>query len=379
LPVIKFRTGNCAFFSKTSSGSGQRPTGRDKGKEVFFVPTPRNPEVLISVPEDAEYPTVPEEEYDEYEEFERNMLKNWKPGDRKRPRQAAYTLEALLEDTPTKETRWSTKNKRCGAVALKLGMMPVWDDWGHRHPCTVLHLDSNVVLRVKTSDGPDGYDAIQIGAGERKLKNVKSAILGQLPPTVRDYPPHIIREFRITPLPTAQVAPPVGTRIHARHFLAGQCVDVSAISKGKGFQGGMKRHNFKGMPASHGTSLSHRAIGSTGQCQDPGRVFKGKKMPGRMGAERVTTQNLRIIKIDRGRNLIYVRGAVPGNKGGFVEIRDAVKRPLFGTVMVEGNAAIPPLPTAIYDDEIDGSMKKGYEVMKPLEEKDPSEIMEEAA
>ena len=145
------------------------------------------------------------------------------------------------------------------------------------------------------------------------------------------------------------------------------------------FLGAMKRHNFKGMPASHGTSLSHRALGSTGQCQDPGRVFKGKEMAGRMGGDRVTTLNLRIIKIDRGRNLLYVRGAVPGNKGGFVEIRDAIKRPLFGTNMVEDSVDTPPLPTFAYDPTIDGSMKKGYELMKPLEEKDPDSLVEEAA
>lgn len=146
--------------------------------------------------------------------------------------------------------------------------------------------------------------------------------------------------------------------------------------------GGMKRHNFGGMPASHGTSKTHRAIGSTGQCQDPGRVFKGKKMPGRMGCDRVTTQNLRIIKIDRGLDLLFVRGAVPGNRGGFVEIRDAVKRPLFGTDLVEFGAegsATPPLPTFEYDDDIDGSGKLGFEVMKPLEERDPDEPINEAA
>lgn len=250
LPLIMGRgvlaaggTGNQAF-SSSSSGSGRRPTGRDKNKETLFVPTPRNPKVLLSIPENAEYPTLPEEEIDEEEAYAQQMAENWRPGERKRPRQAAYTLEELLEDIPSTETRWTTRNKRCGAVALKLGMMPVWDDWGYRHPCTVLHLDSNVVLRVKTRDGPDGYDAVQIGAGERKLKNVKSTILGQLPSIVRDHPPHVIREFRITPLTTAQVAPPVGTRIHARHFLAGQCVDVSAISKGKGFQGTVRFISF---------------------------------------------------------------------------------------------------------------------------------------
>jgi hypothetical protein len=141
----------------------------------------------------------------------------------------------------------------------------------------------------------------------------------------------------------------------------------------------MKRHNFAGMPASHGVSKSHRALGSTGQCQDPGKVFKGKKMAGRMGADRVTVQNMHVVKIDRGRNLLYVRGAIPGNKGGFVEIRDAVKKPLFNTHRVEGEVKYPPLPTFEYDTEIDGSGAVGHEIMRPLELQDPMEPDDEAA
>ena len=186
---------------------------------------------------------------------------------------------------------------------------------------------------------------------------------------------------------------PVGTQIHANHFLIGQNVDIAGISKGKGFQGGMKRHNFKGMPATHGVSKSHRSIGSTGSCQDPGRVFKGKKMPGHMGTDRITVQNLRIVKIDRGRNLIFVRGPIPGNKGTFVEIKDAIKKPLFGTNMVPDSVQLPPLPTNygegksfiniymklkykysnlyIILDGIDGSGKEGYEMMMSISENDP--------
>jgi len=376
-------TGNSLILTRslasgTTTTTTRRVIGRDRNKNSIFVPTPRNPKVIASIPEDAVFPTIHSGEYDDLmdeDERERQvMAAQWRPGERKRPRQVAYRLEDF-DPTP----KWTTRNKRCGAIGLKLGMIPVWDDWGYRHPCTVLFLDSNVVLQVKRADGPDGYDAVQVGAGERKKKNTKATVLGQLPEDLQDSPPHVIREFRITPILSAQVAPEPGTRIHARHFIPGQNVDVSAISKGKGFQGAMKRHNFKGMPASHGTSLSHRALGSTGQCQDPGRVFKGKKMAGRMGGDRVTTLNLRIIKIDRGRNLLYVRGAVPGNKGGFVEIRDAIKRPLFGTNMIEESVETPPLPTFAYDSDIDGSMKKGYELMKPLEEKDPDSLVEEAA
>jgi hypothetical protein len=141
----------------------------------------------------------------------------------------------------------------------------------------------------------------------------------------------------------------------------------------------MKRWNFSGLGASHGVSKAHRSIGSTGQCQDPGKVFKGKKMPGRMGAERVSIQNLRIVKIDRGRNLIYVRGGIPGNKGAFVEIRDAVKKPLWGTDKLLDALASPPLPTFEFDNSRDGSGVIGFEEIMPLPGKDPLAPMEVAA
>lgn len=313
-----------------------------------------------------------DEAYDEaMAEEEAKKHSDWKPGQRKKPLVMSYRLEDF-EAELSGEKRWTLLDKRCGALGIKLGMMPVWDDWGERHPCTVLFLDSNVVIRNKTEDGPDGYMAVQIGAGERKKKNVKKPQLGHFEKYgVAERPPYLVREFRVT---TKDALPEPGTRIHARHFAPGQNVDVSGISKGKGFQGGMKRHNFGGMPASHGTSKSHRALGSTGQCQDPGRVFKGKKMAGRMGADRVTVQNLRVVKIDRGRDLIYVKGAVPGNKGEFVEIKDAVKKPLFGTNKVVGGekeSALPPLPTFKYDGEVDGSGKTGHEEFMPQSVKDP--------
>lgn len=300
--------------------------------------------------------------------------RDWKPGQRKRPLVMSYRLEDFEEEA-SGAAKWTLRDKRCGALGIKLGMLPVWDGWGERHPCTVLFLDSNVVIQNKTVDTVDGYNAVQIGAGERKRKNVTKPLICHYSKFgVDDHPPYIVREFRVT---TEDAMPPPGTRIHARHFIPGQNVDVSGISKGKGFQGGMKRHGFKGMPASHGTSKSHRAIGSTGMCQDPGRVFKGKKMPGRMGGVRVTKQNLRIIKIDRGRNLIYVKGAVPGNKGEFVEIRDAVKRPLFGTDKCEGgkDSAFPPLPTFEYEEGVDGCGKAGFDVMMPMQEQDPLDVI----
>ena len=188
--------------------------------------------------------------------------RDWKPGMRKRPLVMSYRLEDFEEEASGIPSRWNPGlNKRCGALGIKLGMMPLWDNWGERHPCTVLYLDSNVVLRNKTQDSREGYDAVQIGAGERKAKNVTKPLMGQYAQWgVDEHPPYIVREFRVT---SKEAMPPPGTRIHARHFVPGQNVDIAGISKGKGFQGGMKRHGFKGMPASHGTSLSHRAIGST--------------------------------------------------------------------------------------------------------------------
>ena len=186
--------------------------------------------------------------------------RDWRPGQRKRPLVVSYRLEDFEEEA-SGASRWTLRDRRCGALGIKLGMMPVWDGWGERHPCTVLYLDSNVVLRNKTKDGIEGYDAVEVGAGERKAKNVTKPLMGHYAKFgVSDHPPYLVREFRVT---TSDAMPEPGTRIHARHFVPGQNVDVSGITKGKGFQGGMKRHGFKGMPASHGTSRSHRAIGST--------------------------------------------------------------------------------------------------------------------
>jgi len=301
------------------------------------------------------------------EEEEAKFNKNWKPGYRKRPLRFAHTIEDF--DNETQPSYWVPRlDRRCGALGIKLGMMPIWDEWGERHACTVLYLDSNVVLKTFTEE-KHGYYGVQIGAGERKKKNVTKALLGHYTKcNVEDHPPYIVREFRVT---QEEYLLEQGTQIHARHFIPGQNVDVSATSKGKGFQGAMKKWNFSGMPATHGTSKSHRSLGSTGQCQDPGRVFKGKKMAGRMGANRVTTQNLRIVKIDRGRDLIYLKGPVPGQNGAFVEIRDAVKKPLFGTEKVEGEAKFPPLPTFEYEDGVDGSGEGNSQCMMPAQKDDP--------
>jgi large subunit ribosomal protein L3 len=297
---------------------------------------------------------------------------DWKPGQRKRPLIKTYSEEeferSLVPENFVDNPVWTLRDRRCGALAIKVGMMPVWDDWGVRHACTVLWLDRNVVLGHKTMER-NGYTAIQVAAGERKAKNVGKCVMGQYQSLKElvDAPPYLVKEFRISDESNIL---PLHSRIHARHFVPGQNVDVSGISKGKGFQGGMKRHGFRGMPASHGTSLSHRALGSTGNCQDPGRVFKGKKMAGRMGADRITTQNLRVVKIDRGRDLVYLAGNVPGQNGAFVELQDAVKKPLWRTDKVLGGLERPPLPTFEYDSEIDGT-GLCYEEYMPLGDEDP--------
>jgi len=297
---------------------------------------------------------------------------DWKAGERKRPLIKTYSeeefLRELMPENYVDDPIWTLRDKRCGALAIKVGMMPVWDDWGVRHGCTVLWLHRNVVLGHKTVE-QHGYSAIQVAAGERKAKNVGKCVSGQFQQNkdFKDSPPYLVQEFRVTDEATLL---PLDSTIHARHFVPGQNIDVAAISKGKGFQGAMKRHNFSGMPASHGTSLSHRALGSTGQCQDPGKVFKGKKMAGRMGGERVSVQNLRVVKVDRGRDLLYVSGAVPGQKGAFVEIRDAVKKPLWDTEMVMDSIKRPPLPTFQYDAEIDGN-GTCFEEFMPAGKDDP--------
>lgn len=209
---------------------------------------------------------------------------------------------------------------RSGLIAQKLGMSRVFTDEGEHIPVTVLKVDGCHVIAQRTQE-TNGYTAIQIGAGFRKVKNVTRAERGHFAKASIE-PRRKVVEFRVSPENLVDV----GAEITVDHFLPGQFVDVTGTSIGKGFAGAMKRHNFGGLRASHGVSVSHRSHGSTGQCQDPGRVFKGKKMAGHMGDVRVTTQNLKVVKSDLDRGLIYIRGAVPGSKGGWVQIRDAVKR-----------------------------------------------------
>ena len=209
---------------------------------------------------------------------------------------------------------------RTGLLAEKLGMTRLLTDGGEHIPVTVLKVDCCEVIATKTNE-KDGYSAVQIGIGKAKVKNVSKAVRGHYA-KAKVEPKRRLAEFRVS----ADGLLEIGAEITVDHFIAGQYVDVSGTSIGKGFAGAMKRHNFGGLEASHGISISHRSHGSTGQCQDPGRVFKGKKMAGHMGAERVTTQNLRIVSTDADAGLIFVRGAVPGSKGGYVMVRDAVKK-----------------------------------------------------
>ena len=211
---------------------------------------------------------------------------------------------------------------RSGVIAKKVGMTRIFQEDGRQVPVTVLQLDALQVVGQRTAEA-HGYTAVQLGAGNAKAKRTSKAMRGVFSAASVE-PKRKIAEFRVAP----ENLIGVGEEITADHYFAGQFVDVSGTSIGKGFAGAMKRHNFGGLRASHGVSISHRSHGSTGQCQDPGKVFKGKKMAGHMGAVRVTTQNLQVVKTDADRGIIMVKGAVPGSKGGWVTIKDAVKKPL---------------------------------------------------
>jgi large subunit ribosomal protein L3 len=247
------------------------------------------------------------------------------------------------------------QSKRTGVIARKVGMMRVFGDDGAHQPVTVLDLagcqvvgrrtveaeayknaaGEDVALKPKKSrkaekakapareSKGDGYTAVQLAAGAAKAKNKTQADRGQFA-RAKIEPKAVVREFRVS----EDNLLPVGAEISADHFVVGQMVDVSGLSIGKGFAGAMKRWNFGGLRATHGVSVSHRSHGSTGQRQDPGKVFKGKKMAGHLGDERVTTQNLQVVRVDAKRGLIFIKGSVPGAEGGWVEVRDAIKAKL---------------------------------------------------
>jgi large subunit ribosomal protein L3 len=210
---------------------------------------------------------------------------------------------------------------RTGLIARKLGMTRLFKEDGTHVPVTVLHLDAVQVVDARTQER-DGYTAVQLGSTLAKVKNVTKAQRGHFA-RVKVEPRRKLVEFRVA----ADAVLEPGTVITAAHFVVGQKIDVCGTSKGKGFAGGMKRWNFAGLEASHGVSISHRSLGSTGNRQDPGKTFKNKKMAGHMGQDRITTMNLEVARVDAEQGLIMVHGAVPGAKGGYVLVRDAVKRP----------------------------------------------------
>jgi large subunit ribosomal protein L3 len=211
---------------------------------------------------------------------------------------------------------------RSGVIAQKMGMTRVFTEAGEHVPVTVLQLAQCQVIGHRSKD-KNGYVALQLGSGKRRANNMSKADRGTFA-KVKIEPKRKLAEFRVSD----DALIPVGAEITADHFVTGQFVDVCGISIGKGFAGGMKRWNFAGLRATHGVSISHRSIGSTGGRQDPGKTFKNKKMPGHMGVDRVTTLNLKVVRIDVERGLLLIEGAVPGAKGGWITVRDAVKKKL---------------------------------------------------
>jgi large subunit ribosomal protein L3 len=214
----------------------------------------------------------------------------------------------------------AAKNGRTGLIAKKLGMSRLFNEDGSTIPVTLLHVD-NVRVIAKRSADKDGYEAVQLGIGTAKPKNVSKANKGHFAKAGVEAPRKVV-EFRVAS--DAMLEP--GAVLSPAHFVAGQKVDVTGVTVGKGFAGAMKRWNFSGLEASHGVSVSHRSHGSTGNRQDPGKTFKNKKMAGHLGVERVTTQNLVVAGVDAEKGLLLIKGAVPGSKGGYVLVRDAVKR-----------------------------------------------------
>ena len=254
---------------------------------------------------------------------------------------------------------------RSGLIVQKVGMTRLFTEAGKHVPVTVLKLDKCQVVAQRTEE-KDGYTAVQLGSGFAKVKRTSRAMRGHFAKANVE-PKRRIAEFRVSPDNLIDV----GAELAANHFVEGQKVDATGVSIGKGFAGAMKRHNFGGLRASHGVSISHRSHGSTGQCQDPGKVFKGKKMAGHMGDVRVTMQNLEVVKTDITRGLVMVKGAVPGAKGGWVLLRDAVK-----VAMPDGL----PMPAALVEAAAEQAPADEAPVEEaPVEEAEAEEVVEEAA
>ncbi|MGH6902562.1 MAG: 50S ribosomal protein L3 [Geminicoccaceae bacterium] len=238
---------------------------------------------------------------------------------------------------------------RTGILAEKLGMTRVFADDGSHVPVSVLRIEACEVVATRRPDS-DGYAAVQVGIGRAKATKVTKPMRGHFA-KAKVTPKARLGEFRVSD--DALLEP--GTTLTVGHFVIGQYVDVCGTSIGKGFAGAMKRWGFKGLRASHGVSVSHRSHGSTGQRQDPGKVFKGKKMAGHMGDRRVTVQNLEVIGIDEARGLLLVKGAVPGARGGYVRVSDAIKRALPQAAPYPGGATAAEAPVAAAEAEAAGA------------------------
>lgn len=241
--------------------------------------------------------------------------------------------------------------RRTGLIGRKLGMTRLFGEGGAHIPVTVIDVSGNHIIGQRTADR-DGYVALQVGFGAAKPKNVTKPLRGQFAKAEVE-PKHRLKEFRVSD----EALVDVGSELSADHFIEGQLVDIQGESIGKGFAGAMKRHGFHGLRATHGVSLSHRSHGSTGNSQDPGKVWKGKKMAGHMGARNRTTQHLKIARVDAERGLLMVKGAIPGSAGGYIFIRDAVRRPMpsdapfpaglkVSTESVQEDVAATPAPEA---------------------------------
>lgn len=256
---------------------------------------------------------------------------------------------------------------RTGLITRKLGMSSIFSDDGSHVPVTILQLDRCEVVGQRTEER-DGYSALQVGCGLAKVKNISKSIRVQFS-KVKIEPKKKVVEFRVGQGGLIDI----GVELKADHFEVGQYVDVAGMSKGKGFAGGMKRHGFSGLRASHGVSLNHRSLGSTGQCQDPGKVFKGKKMAGHLGDSRVSQQNLQVISTDVQRGLIFVKGSVPGAKGGYVFVQDSIKR---GT---SSNLHKPDSGSSSGDDKTSNTKKQEAKANVEKENTETSNKVEDAS
>ncbi|KAG9300689.1 hypothetical protein G9A89_023487 [Geosiphon pyriformis] len=276
---------------------------------------------------------------------EEQQIQIWKPTETQiawRVRKKTERQELLRQQEEEPVPQWTPQSIRLGALARKQGMTSLWNEWGVLIPCTVLKLENCQVIQnvIHHSDSrPPNTCDVQLGCTNNpKPQNMTLALRNHFM-RAGIHPKRHVQNFRITP----DARLPVGTEIVAAHFVPGQYVDIKGVSIGKGFAGVMKRWGFKGMPASHGTSGTHRHAGSTGQRTDPGKVFKGKKMAGRMGHDTCTTQNLQVVKIDNALNIIYVKGTIAGYAKQVVRITDAVKK--WGDSKFPKDALPPPFPT----------------------------------